>query len=530
MKFCPYCGTQLQQEYKFCPKCGQNISVFNTQDESSFAKKDGFSVACEAIKKPLEIKPLSKLSTFGSMYINDFTDNDFSIVNGLLECYISFLAEAKRQNPKEGHFDDFINEANDCYSKFSDNVQQFKERHTYPAPFNNFFKQNQAYINNLIKALKDENSTEYKKVIMLLTDALGCMTIVEKGEYNHELLYILLGKMPATNEKQNEECSKPVKMSQPQPYIAQDFKEDIESIERNLKEQPPLKISYYDPSIDYWKELDGLIGLQSVKTQLRSIIDDYKLQVRRKEKHPDLNITTSMNFVFTGSPGTGKTTVARLVAGVLRQEGIIKGGMCVEVDASNLVSGWIGFSSSCTKLAALRAMDGILFIDEAYSIANNMQTSHGAGPGKDVIDTLTPIMENNRSRLGVILAGYEKEMSDFFKDSNTGFPSRFKSTIKFEDYTPTEMITIFQDIAKTNKYIIPQNALRPIEMIFELIYKQRGNIPSFANARTVRSIFEKVKERASRRMKNNPNVDLDKLSIEDMKLSNEEIKQAIGLF
>lgn len=310
-----------------------------------------------------------------------------------------------------------------------------------------------------------------------------------------------------------------------------DYSSEIHDLEARLSEmKPSFSLTEYNPKINYWEELDGLVGLESFKQQLRQFIVTYKQQLVRQSLHPGLKVNLSFNCVFKGKPGTGKTTVARLVAGILKQEGLLRKGCYVESDATDLTSGYVGFSADFAKLAALKAMDGVLFIDEAYALLNTFQTSRGAGPGKDVIDALTPIMENNRSRLVVIIAGYDREMEEFLSSANSGFPSRFKNVVEFPDYTADEMLQIFCNMASEEYYVLPDEVKRRAYVIFKSIYEHRDKVKSFANARTVRSIFEKTKERQSIRIQGESNADMDIITLDDMSLTSVELKSTLGIF
>lgn len=326
------------------------------------------------------------------------------------------------------------------------------------------------------------------------------------------------------NVKKKNDSEKSVK------DCASDIHSEIECLENELRDiLPNFKRHIYDQNVKYWDELENLIGLSMVKEQLRRQIDNYKLQMKRKQLHPELVISSSFHCIFKGKPGTGKTTVARLVAGILKEEGLLDNGCCVEVTASELISGYIGVTPKYTKLAVLKAIDGVLFVDEAYSLMN--AKGHKSDHGAEAIDTLTPLMENYRNRIVVILAGYDEEMDEFLAQANTGFPSRFKAVIQFEDYNSVEMLKIFYKLTKNNGYRIDEDALRRAAAIFKYIEGKKDSIPTFANARSVRSIYETVVERASRRMLKSMDsgVDLDLLTLEDVSLSRHELQIALGI-
>ena len=302
-----------------------------------------------------------------------------------------------------------------------------------------------------------------------------------------------------------------------------EVREEIAALINELdKMRPALTRHQFDSSKDHWSELESLVGMKAVKEQLLKYIIDYHVQSIRKHSHPDLKIVTPFNCIFKGNPGNGKTTVARIVAGILKEEGIIDKGCCVEMDASSITSGWVGFSAKFAKLAALESLGGVLFFDEAYSLLN-AQGSKGS-PGKEVIDTLTPLMENYRDRLIVIFAGYDKEMNELLEQTNPGFASRFKNEIHFEDYSASEMMEIFIGIAEKNYYKLTNEAVGRLRALFEIIDSKKCNNRRFANARTVRSLFEVIRSKSSQRMANESNVDFDVITLEDVAIPLEELK------
>ena len=231
------------------------------------------------------------------------------------------------------------------------------------------------------------------------------------------------------------------------------------------------------------KELDELVGLENVKTEIRSIVNFAKIQAIRKRRGLKV-FPISYHLVFIGNPGTGKTTVARIVAKIYKQLGLLSKGHLVEVDRSALVAGYVGQTAIKTQDVISKAMGGILFIDEAYMLSNEKDVF-----GQEAIDTLLKAMEDHREDLIVIVAGYESLMKTFI-ESNPGLKSRFNRFIHFEDYTPSELFDIFTGLCTKNQYILSEDAELLIKGYFWRVYESRTE--SFGNGRTVRNCFEKM--------------------------------------
>ena len=299
--------------------------------------------------------------------------------------------------------------------------------------------------------------------------------------------------------------------------------EEIWHLEQELeKNAPQFKIHEYNPDLDYWKELEDLVGLNNVKTQLEEHISAFRVHQVRKQMHPDLKTEFKFNCIFKGRPGTGKTTVARILSGILKQEGIIRTGQCVETDASSITSGWIGFTPKCTRLAALKAIGGVLLIDEAYSLITGKGGANNLG--NEAIDALTPIMTNYADDLIVVLAGYEKEMEEFMSQVNTGFASRFQRNVDFEDYSGSELLEIFLNIAKTNYFRLDRRALQRLYKLLEAIAARKDSNRAFANARTVRSLFDAIRTKAAQRYMKSKNIDPDLITADDVTLTAQELR------
>lgn len=241
-------------------------------------------------------------------------------------------------------------------------------------------------------------------------------------------------------------------------------------------------------------EINDLIGLQGVKNEIQSLINLIKIQDARKNQGLKTN-SLNYHLVFTGNPGTGKTTVARIVSKIYKELGILKKGHLVETDRSGLIAEYVGQTAIKVNKLVDSALDGVLFIDEAYSITD----SEGNDFGKEAISTLLKRMEDERERLVVIVAGYSNKMNDFL-ESNPGLSSRFNRFIDFEDYSQEDLINIFQKFVQTNQYELTESAKKTLEILFKKATENKDE--NFGNGRFVRNTFEKTIEKQSNRIAN----------------------------
>lgn len=240
------------------------------------------------------------------------------------------------------------------------------------------------------------------------------------------------------------------------------------------------------------QQLDKLIGLESVKEEVNKLTNFIKVQNLRKQKGMNA-ITISYHCVFTGNPGTGKTTVARIVAQIYRELGILKKGQLVETDRSGLVAEYVGQTAVKTNKIIDSALDGVLFIDEAYSLVQG----GGNDYGKEAIATLLKRMEDDRDRLVVILAGYDNEMK-LFIDSNPGLQSRFNRYIHFSDYNAEELMAIFKLNLKKFDYELTNDAEQKISHLFSYAVSHKDQ--NFGNGRYARNVLEKTLENQATRL------------------------------
>ncbi|HRE02633.1 MAG TPA: AAA family ATPase [Ilumatobacteraceae bacterium] len=241
---------------------------------------------------------------------------------------------------------------------------------------------------------------------------------------------------------------------------------------------------------DLMAELDQLVGLDTVKNEIAKLTSLLQIQALRAERGLP-TIETSHHLVFTGNPGTGKTTVARLLSQIYRSVGVVSKGQLVETDRSNLVAGYVGQTATKTMAVLESALGGMLLIDEAYSLARG-------GPndfGREAIDTLVKFMEDHRDDIGIVAAGYPAEMQELI-DTNPGLKSRFTKTIHFDDYTDDELVSIFDKLGAKNHYALTDEARDKLYAILAATSRDRG----FGNARLVRNLFEDAVGRQAQRL------------------------------
>ena len=332
------------------------------------------------------------------------------------------------------------------------------------------------------------------------------MNVNINNKWAAAIVFVLLGiftlLVPTDEDKSNDESTSET-TSTPQ----QEEKKDSVVINPVLDTDP-------------YEELEDLIGLDNVKQEVKSLANFVKLQKQRQEKGMKTP-KMSYHLVFTGSPGTGKTTVARIVARIYKDLGILKTGHTVETDRSGLVAEYVGQTATKTNAIVDSALNGVLFIDEAYALVpENASNDYG----QEAISTLLKRMEDDRDKLVVIIAGYTNEMKRFI-DSNPGLQSRFNRYINVPDYTAKELVRIFHMYMKKNQYTISDEA---DEMLKEkLDYAVEHKDRNFGNARYVRNVFEKSIQMQANRLEGKSNLsdrELTEITASDIEKAFAQVK------
>ena len=273
---------------------------------------------------------------------------------------------------------------------------------------------------------------------------------------------------------------------------------------------------------DLQAELDSYIGLAAIKREVKNLINMVMVyQLRKDNGLPTTDL--SLHMVFSGNPGTGKTTVARLMARIYHSLGILSQGQLVEVDRSGLVAGYVGQTAIKTRKVIESALGGVLFIDEAYALNGNSENDFG----QEAIDTILKAMEDHRDDLVVIVAGYDGLM-DTFIHSNPGLESRFNRFLHFDDYTTDEMLAIFESQCRKGCYTLDEDARA---LVREYIERENCDGISFGNARGVRNIFEHILVSQANRLAALENVtreDLMRLTTVDVLMAQGREGEAAG--
>ena len=383
----------------------------------------------------------------------------------------------------------------------------------------NYYKDNGAMVYSNIDALGMQDVMFHKKFFYNLFELCKDKTIsiitgkkdvlnsfmLEDTNLKNTFCFSIVGVSPSINDVYNEIISK-INLSEELnikvlDYITESYpkSEDsysvyVDNLYKYISFNKDVPKLYEVKSVDLvFKELDELVGLEKVKKSLHDLVDLITLKNKTKD---DLKINNvNLHMVFLGNPGTGKTTVARMISSILYDLKYIKQNKLIEVSSKDLVAEYVGQTAVKTMNVVEKAMGGILFVDEAYALAdkNGENTYNG-----EAIATLIKAMEDYRDDLVVIFAGYTKEMQDFL-DSNSGIVSRIGYTLEFDDYTNKELIDIFKGMVTKAGFILDDDCISVVE---DLINQNR-NTKNFGNARFIRNMYEKTVIKHATNTKNN---------------------------
>jgi hypothetical protein len=271
--------------------------------------------------------------------------------------------------------------------------------------------------------------------------------------------------------------------------------------------EPEEELGPPRPLEELLAELDALVGLERVKKDVRELTNLLKVQKLREEQGLK-RLPLSRHLVFYGNPGTGKTTVARLLAQIYRTLGVLRRGHLVETDRAGMVAGYVGQTAIKVRDVVNKALGGVLFVDEAYTLSSG----GGNDFGREAVETLLKMMEDHRDDLVVIVAGYTGKMQEFL-DSNPGLRSRFNRYLQFDDYDTAQLVDIFKVFCRKADFKVTPEAERELAVIFTVLTASRDE--TFGNARTARNLFETVIGRQANRIVSLPKVDKEILSTID---------------
>lgn len=329
----------------------------------------------------------------------------------------------------------------------------------------------------MLSMLKEQGYMIDDQVKKNLIDIINSENVQKEKSGNARLVRNIIEK---AIERQNARCFK--------SKIKDDMQlKTLRLIDFNYKEDKSESIE------DALKELYSFIGMDSVKDEVKSLISYVEYQRKLKEEGLGGQSKLSLHMVMTGNPGTGKTSIARVLGKVYKSIGVLSKGHVIEVSRADLVGEYVGQTAPKTMNCIERALGGILFIDEAYTLSGK----GGNDFGQEAIDTILKAMEDYRDNLMVIVAGYKGDM-DIFIQSNPGLQSRFTNKIDFDDYKPTELYSIFKAFCDKDNIIISDDAKLELQSTFEMMYLDRSQ--SFGNGRDVRNMYQQYAKNLSKRV------------------------------
>lgn len=368
----------------------------------------------------------------------------------------------------------------------------------YPAPMDNFIRVNEGIARRITHRIHidDYSALELVQIFIQMANRQGYLLAKD----TEAVLFRKVGDMLATKDKNWGNAGEMAKLLESvKGHLSLRIRE-LPKEERTAEvyqtiqpEDIPFEQRKVLSADEALAELDKLVGLDNIKTQMRQMVESFRADEARAKLTGETVRREAPHYIFMGNPGTGKTTVARLMADILTSLGVLSRGHLVEVTEKDLVAGYTGQTAIKTSNVIDSAMGGVLFIDEAYSL----NKGDGGGFGIEAINTLLQRLTADAGKFVCVLAGYTKEMTEFLK-SNSGLERRFR-TIQFDDYGPEALEQIFRNLLKKNDMTLDEGAEQGISAYFRTVYDQR-NPQSFGNAGAVVNIFKQAKERQGARL------------------------------
>ncbi len=281
-------------------------------------------------------------------------------------------------------------------------------------------------------------------------------------------------------------------VSEKEQEILKKINDKLQHPKEKLQGVKEVEIDENETLEDVLEELNQLVGLDNIKVAIAELSNFLKVQ-KLRESEGLKSVNNSLHSVFMGPPGTGKTTVARLISKIYKHLGYLEKGHLIETDRSGMVAGYVGQTALKVEEIVTASLNGVLFIDEAYALAKDAKKDFG----NEAIEVLLKKMEDHRKELVVIVAGYPDEMKSFV-NSNPGLQSRFNRYFTFDHYKPTELVAIFELFCKKNDFVLATDAKEKLLFIFEKLYEKKDK--NFGNARVARNLFEKIIEYQANRI------------------------------
>ena len=459
--------------------------------------------------------PISSLFENSLETLKNYIDNQFESTNTIInptfvfqlksDAYklLQFCKELNQDQFFVQHINNLVGEANDknvwikaehfllsdlvyiLKNKSLDKKQLFAFAYYYDVLRNEIFADEKA-ISTLNKIIQSENFSQ------------NIAQLQNHSKIGNQEKYIL-NSLNSLNHSKKDTAQKLIEKSI-ENILGQSATTEIQKmLQETIKEEPKNPAISYPPNEDSLEkvmaELNGMIGLENIKKDISELIN--LLEIQKKRSGQGLpNIDIALHTVFLGPPGTGKTSVARLLSRIFKILGFLSKGQLYETDREGLVAGYVGQTAIKVDKVTNDSLGGVLFIDEAYSLTQN---TLGNDYGSEAINTILKRMEDNRDDLAVVVAGYTEPMQ-IFVESNPGLRSRFNRYFHFEHFKPQELFQIFESLCKKTDFVLTDDAIEKLQETFELLYDKKDE--GFGNARVVRNLFEKcVQNQANRVIK-----------------------------